>query len=55
MTVILLSKKVPDKKNLKNLTKGLSKKVVIKVPKKQLKAYKKAIKRAGFKGKVRKK
>ena len=31
----------------------LSKKVTIKVPKKQLKAYKKLLKKKGFKGKVK--
>ena len=49
--IIIKSKVI--KKVGKNAIKKTSKKLVITVPKKQKKAYKKLIKKAGFKGKIK--
>ncbi|MCR5283623.1 MAG: leucine-rich repeat domain-containing protein, partial [Lachnospiraceae bacterium] len=54
-TVIFKANKVPTPKNLKNLVKSLkNKKATIKVQKKLYSKYRTALKKAGFKGKVKK-
>lgn len=52
-TITILSTKLTTKSISKKSFKGLSKKTVIKVPKKQQKAYQKLFKKKGFKGKVK--
>ena len=52
-TITIKSAKLTSKSVSANAFKGLSKNVIIKVPKKQLKAYKKLLKKKGFKGKVK--
>ena len=52
-TITIKSSKLTSKSVSANAFKGLSKNVTIKVPKKQLKAYKKLLKKKGFKGKVK--
>lgn len=52
-TITIKSTKLTSKSVSANAFKGLSKNVTIKVPKKQLKAYKKLLKKKGFKGKVK--
>ncbi len=52
-TITIKSTKLTSKSVSANAFKGLSKNVIIKVPKKQLKAYKKLLKKKGFKGKVK--
>lgn len=52
-TITIKSTKLTSKSIASGAFKGLSKNVTIKVPKKQLKAYKKLFKKKGFKGKVK--
>jgi len=52
-TITIKATKLTTKTVAKNAFKGLSKSTVIKVPKKQLKAYKKLFKSKGFKGTVK--
>lgn len=52
-TITIKSTKFTSKSIASGAFKGLSKNVTIKVPKKQLKAYKKLLKKKGFKGKVK--
>lgn len=52
-TITIKSTKLTSKSVSAKAFKGLSKNVTIKVPKKQLKAYKKLLKKKGFKGKVK--
>ena len=52
-TITIKSTKLTSKSIASGAFKGLSKSVTIKVPKKQLKAYKKLLKKKGFKGKVK--
>lgn len=52
-TITIKSTKLTSKSIASGAFKGLSKNVTIKVPKKQLKAYKKLLKKKGFKGKVK--
>lgn len=52
-TITIKSTKLTSKSIASGAFKGLSKKVTIKVPKKKLKAYKKLLKKKGFKGKVK--
>lgn len=52
-TITIKSTKLTSKSIASGAFKGLSKKVTIKVPKKRLKAYKKLLKKKGFKGKVK--
>ena len=52
-TITIKSTKLTSKSIASGAFKGLSKRVTIKVPKKQLNAYKKLLKKKGFKGKVK--
>ena len=52
-TITIKSTKLTSKSIASGAFKGLSKSVTIKVPKKQLKAYKKLLKQKGFKGTVK--
>lgn len=52
-TITIKSTKLTSKSIASGAFKGLSKSVTIKVPKKQLKAYKKLLEKKGFKGKVK--
>ena len=50
-TIVIKSKMLTDKKISKKAFKGISKKIVIKVPKKRLAAYKKMLKKKGLSSK----
>ena len=52
-TITIKSTKLTSKSIASGAFKGLSKSVTVKVPKKQLKAYNKLLKKKGFKGKVK--
>ena len=52
-TITIKSTKLTSKSIASGAFNGLSKSVTIKVPKKQLKDYKKLLEKKGFKGKVK--